>query len=390
MTDFLAIVTEKNPVAVVVTNKAGTIEYVNDEMAKSTGYTKSDLIGQNPRLLQSGEHTKEFYNDLWGTIKNGGVWKGTFKNRRKSGENYWEKAVISPLTNNSGTITHFVGIKEDITKQVEAQIELEDYKEKLEYLVEERTNDLRLAKEKAELSDRLKTAFLSNLSHEVRTPLNAIVGFSQMLTTSSSNISNETYFKYINDSAKNLLMLVEDMVDIAKVQTGELELQEVPVNINSIMHNVFQQFWNKTQERKLDLISHTSLPDDSSIYLLDPVRLKQVMYNLIDNAIKFTPKGKIEYGYKLYDKHDKKSLYFFVQDTGIGISKNDQKIIYDTFRQVNIKNTRQYGGNGLGLSLSKAIVEKMGGKLKLESKVNQGSKFYFTIPLSLKYKHNEN
>ncbi|MDX9884018.1 MAG: PAS domain S-box protein, partial [Prolixibacteraceae bacterium] len=223
---------EQSPVSMVITNPKGTIEYVNPKFSETTGYSAEEVIGKKPGILKSGEQPKEFYDNLWKTIRSGKEWRGEFHNRKKNGELYWESAVISSIVNKAGKITHYIEAKEDISekKQIIA--------------------DLKTAKEKAEESDRLKSAFLANMSHEIRTPLNSILGFSDMLTEDSelSRESKKEYSSIINRNADNLLQIIDDILDISKLDTGQVKIIKKPFDLFQTLNELYTQFQRKISE----------------------------------------------------------------------------------------------------------------------------------------------
>lgn len=266
----------------------------------------------------------------------------------------------------------------DINQQKNTEIELEKHRMGLEELVKARTKELQSAKEKAEESDRLKTAFLANMSHEIRTPMNAIMGFSELLSDKDITEEDKKEFaNLVNINSNNLLNLIDDIIDISKIESGQLKIKPSKVHLSSLLKEIFAIFkeetasWNTAVELKLK----TGSEDD---YLLtDKTRLRQILINLISNAKKFTEKGHIEYGYEIIGKEVK----FYVKDTGIGIANDKKKIIFERFRQAEENHTRKYGGTGLGLAICKNIVSLLGGKIWLESILNIGSEFYFTLPI---------
>jgi len=233
------------------------------------------------------------------------------------------------------------------------------------------------AKDKAEESDRLKTAFLHNISHEIRTPINSIVGFSEFLNEPNLKPEKLKHFTdIITQSSYQLLSIISDIVSIATIEAGQEKIHETEVNLNSILRLLSEQFELKSQKENFCLILKHLLPDNEVTILSDETKLKQILTNLIGNAIKFTKQGYVNFGYKLKDNE----LEFFVEDTGIGIPHEMHDEIFKRFHQVENTTARQFGGSGLGLSISKAYVELMGGKIWLTSELNKGSTFYFTIP----------
>lgn len=272
-----------------------------------------------------------------------------------------------------------------------AEKELLRYQQNLEELVRQRTLELEesntqllMAKEKAEESDRLKTAFLSNMSHEIRTPMNAIVGFSYLLR--EPELSNQTmnhYIDIITAKGNLLLQIINDIIDISKAEAGEIDINKSACSIDDMLNGLYSTYagvLESAQKKHIDLKIIPPEKDFKIITLTDDNRLKQILSNLLDNAIKFTHKGFVEYGYSLIPEEDPKRIRFFVRDSGIGISAENAEFIFTRFRQIDESHTRDYGGTGLGLSISKKLVELLGGNLELESVFGTGSTFHFSIP----------
>lgn len=239
------------------------------------------------------------------------------------------------------------------------------------------TTELIKAKEKAEEGDRLKTSFLHNISHEIRTPLNAIRGFSELLNDPGLLPEEEkTFREIIIESSDHLLSIITGIVNISSLETGQEKLNEKEVNLNSMCDIIKEMFLSKIKDRNIILRQVTNLPDNESNIITDETKLIQILSNLVSNAVKFTKEGVIEFGYLVKDP----LLEFYVKDTGIGITTEVQEEIFKRFRQGETNNNRQYGGSGLGLSISKAYTELLGGKMWLTSEPGIGSVFYFTIP----------
>lgn len=244
-----------------------------------------------------------------------------------------------------------------------------------ELMIEKR--ELQLAKEKAEESDRLKSSFLANMSHEIRTPLNSIIGFSDLLADPYYTTEQHTEFAaYIKENGNNLLSVISDIMDFSKIEAGEILIRRNKLSITKLVTDIYQEFLFKTKEKELEL--RLSLPEKvKEIWTTsDGDRLRQILVNLLVNAIKFTDEGHIEIGIKVQDDW----IEFHIRDTGIGISPENQKFIFERFWQVDSSKTRKYGGNGLGLTISKSLVELLGGKIWMKSEERIGSTFYFTLP----------
>lgn len=357
----------QSPTTVVISDKFGNIEYVNPKFSEVTGYTYEEAKGQNPRILKSGDLSKAFYQNLWKTITSGKEWRGEFHNKKKNGESFWESAVISPLLNSKGEITNYVAAKEDITE-----------KNKL-------IKDLILAKEKAEESDRLKSAFLANMSHEIRTPMNGILGFTELLK--SPDLSGKKQLEFIGiieKSGDRMLNIVNDIINISKIEANQVELVKSQTNVNEQLDFVFNFFEPEAKLKKLELLLIKPLHNQNAYIQTDREKLYAILTNLVKNALKFTHQGSIEIGYSVETKLSKAEnngiLKFYVKDSGVGINDKQKDIVFIRFRQGSESLTRNYEGAGLGLSISKAYVELMGGKIWVENNDGGGSVFYFTLP----------
>jgi PAS domain S-box-containing protein len=358
----LSTAVEQSPSTVVITDIQANIEYVNPKFTQITGYTPEEVIGQNPHILKSGEQSLEFYQAFWNTILSGEEWRSEFHNKKKNGTLYWESASISCIKNAVGKITHFVKVAEDITERKRAE------------------EALKKAKEDAELASRAKSEFIANMSHEIRTPLNAVLGFSELLSLRITDSEHKSYLDAIGLAGENLLMLINDVLDLAKIEAGHLEIQYEEVNLEVIFDELKQIFALKLSEKNLVFVVEI---DEELPYtlMLDEIRLRQVLLNLVGNAIKFTEKGSIKLdAQKQTDKHGKLDLIISVADTGIGIPENQQDRIFETFQQLDGQSTRKYGGTGLGLALCKRLVKLMNGHISVESKVGGGSIFEISLP----------
>ena len=598
---------QQSPAAVMITDSVGNIEFINPMFTKLIGYSAEEVIGKNPSILKSGLISREIYEDLWTTIRSGGIWRGELQNRKKNGELYWESEVISPLLNPEGVITNFVSVKEDITEQKMAEQSIAAGRAKLEaalasmsdalfisdsegrftdfndafatfhrfsskdecattlaeyqdildvfmpdgepapleqwavpralrgeiatnaeYLLRRKDtgetwvgsyglapirnkeseivgsvvsardvtaqkqaeealrnsekrfremfekhsaiklviepetgniinanqaaadfygwsveelrkmsilqintlppNEVKLVLEKwksedklsfqfthrradgsirdieafgckitiqgkafvyliihditdrklaAEESDRLKAAFIANISHEIRTPMNGILGFAELLKEPQLSGEEQTqYIDLIHQSGQRMLNLVNDLMDISKIDAKEVKLEITETPVNQILRELKAFFTLEANKKRLRLTSTAGLSDQESIILTDSVKLNQIVTNLIQNALKFTTKGGIDFGYSKKDD----MLEFYCIDSGIGVPLDKKEKIFERFHQANNSLTRNHEGAGLGLSITKAFVELMGGKIQVETSEGAGSNFTFTLP----------
>lgn len=352
---------EQSPAVVIITDTEGKIEYVNPRFTESTGYTREEAIGNSPQMLKSGLIPDEVYKELWETISSGKVWNGELLNKMKDGTFYWEAATITGIINEKGTITNYIGVMENITDRKKMQSELIE------------------AKEKAEESDRLKSAFLANMSHEIRTPLNSIIGFSELLADPDFDEEQKSEFiRTIINNGNSLLVIISDIMDFSMLEAKQIKIRTEKISSNRLLADLKKDFNPMIEEKGLNLqIHHPEIASDITIET-DLYRLKQIFTNLIGNAIKFTEKGYIEIGYELKSSF----IEFHVKDTGIGIAPEYHQAIFDRFRQIDTAKTRKYGGNGLGLAITKNLVKLLGGDIWIESEKDKYSIFYFTIPIN--------
>ena len=261
-----------------------------------------------------------------------------------------------------------------------ANHELSKYKDKLEEMVDAKTRELTIAKEKAEESNRLKSAFLANMSHEIRTPLNGIVGFIRFIDSDDlTNLRRREYIKVITNCSDQLTKIIDDIMDISKIESGQMTISPVPAQLNMFMNELllmFETYCRTANKEHIELILDDSGFIDHDLIYVDTVRLRQIFNSLISNAIKFTEKGYIRFGYHLLEND---MLEFFVEDTGIGIPENQLELIFLRFHQVELRSDRCFGGIGLGLPISRSLIQLMGGDIRVNSTEGIGSTFYFTI-----------
>ncbi len=472
----LTVAVEQSPVSVIITDPVGNIQYVNPRFSEISGYGFNEAIGQNPRILKSGEMPEEKYAELWRTITNGGTWKGEFHNRKKDGSLHWESASISPIFDAKGGITHFLAIKEDITQRKEIEQELhreqqnlrnillamndgvyivnKDYDiefvnhvimkafgpvggrkcfayfhdrfepcdwcknaevftgksiswewhsakngrtyelfdtplrnhdgslSKLEFFHDitqrkQLENDLRQAKEAAEVANKSKSEFLATMSHETRTPLNAILGMGEILKETELSETQSWCVKTLNRSGGTLLTLINDILDLSKIEAGQLTLERTPFDLHAATKGIIDLFVISALDKEITLTREIGEEVPQWVQG-DQTRLRQVLLNLIGNAVKFTREGRI--GVKVEMNSDVE-VAFSVTDTGPGIAEEKLTEIFQPFTQADASTTRKHGGTGLGLTICRRLVDLMGGTIRVISKVGHGSTFLFTVPL---------
>ena len=353
---------EQSPVSVVISDTKGTIEYVNPKFCDLTGFSPQEVLGENVRFLKS-ESQPAASNALWPTITQGGVWRGEFHNRKQNGDPFWEKAIISAISNEEGVTTHYLAVKEDITE------------------IKIKNKALLKAKQLAEEANRSKSEFLANMSHEIRTPMNAIIGMTDLVLESDLDAEQRENLEIVSSSSESLLALLNDILDFSKIESGKLEILEVEFNLSQELHNIIDILKIQAKNKGIELELEVDLTIPSTVKG-DSLRLRQVLINLAGNAIKFTEKGGVKINVKAIE-HSKTELLleFCVQDSGIGISEDRLKHIFDSFTQVDATITRQYGGTGLGLTISQKLIGLMGGEIHVKSTPGEGSCFFFRLPL---------
>jgi PAS domain S-box-containing protein len=351
---------EQSPVSIVVTNLEGNIEYANPKACETTGYALEELVGQNPRVLKSGETIANEYALLWSAITSGQQWKGLFHNKRKNGELYWESATIGPIRDSLGNITHYLAVKEDITDLRRAQEEIIQKNEDLTKLNAE------------------KDKFFSIIAHDLRSPFNSFLNLSKMMSEELEDMSQseiQIIATTMSKSAIKLFDLLENLLEWSRMQRGLINFEpsamELKVKIEKSIHALIDLAHAK------QITIHVDIPEDLKIHA-DEMMLESTMRNLVSNAIKFTPKGgRVTVKAWLADNQ---SVMVTVTDTGIGMSRQILQKLFRIDENASRKGTEGESSSGLGLLLCKDFIEKHGGRIWVESEVNKGSTFHFTLP----------
>ncbi len=295
-------------------------------------------------------------------------------------EKPWNEDDIQITIDNALEIHRLQRENQKLTKNlIESNDELLKMNDELNSEIElhkKTQSELIKEKEYAESCNRLKSAFLANMSHEIRTPMNSIMGFLSIIEDEElpAELKKE-YMQIIQSSCSQLLHIIDDIIEISKIDTGNIELKLMSFSLNALMERLFKSMM-LSKNNNIDFKLENILPEDKQLIYSDPVRLEQILSNLLLNAFKFTEKGQIQYGVRIEDN----DMLFYVKDTGIGISEENFELIFNRFSQVENAMQRRYGGNGLGLAIAKAYVNKLGGKIWVESQLDTGSVFYFKIP----------
>jgi len=343
---------------VSITDLNNNILFVNESFLNTYGYDRNELIGKNIAMVRSPSNETTMIDEILHTTTDG-EWKGELLQRRKDGSEFPIYLSTTNIKDKESNVLGLIGVAIDITERKSEEKELIE------------------AKNKAEESDRLKSAFLANMSHEVRTPLNSIIGFSELLA--DPDFEEETKLEFVQHiiaNGNNLLNIISDIMDISKIESHEITIRKSPINVQKFCTSIQEQFVCQAKAKNIDFELDIPGIDENTIIFADADRLRQIFNNLVGNAIKFTEKGSIEISYHLRGKF----VEFQIKDTGIGIPAEFHELIFERFRQVDTATTRKYGGNGLGLAISKNLIELMGGQIWIESKPCKGSVFHFTLP----------
>jgi PAS domain S-box-containing protein len=355
----LSLVAKQSPVSIVITNLDGNIEYVNAKFTEVTGYLPEEVLGQNPRILKSGDTPQEGYKSMWETIASENAWSGIFHNKRKNGELYWEKANIMPVKTADGNPLYFLALKEDITEQLKAQ----------DALIESE----RLLKEALAAKDK----FFSIISHDLRSPFSTLVSFTELMSDDQNNFSVDEYKQYaraIFKTAQSTYSLLENLLEWSRLQRGSIPFKPESIDINEFIKTCDPSIIEKIKSKQIEFKIQA---ENDLIIQADKNMLHAILRNLMSNATKFTPMGgKIQL--KIYTTTSKQT-YFEIHDNGIGMPKHILDNLFSISEKTSRPGTNNEPSSGLGLILCKEFVEMHGGKIWAESEEGNGSSFYFTL-----------
>lgn len=356
----LSLAITQSPVTTVITDLAGNIEYVNPKFTEVTGYTEEEAIGQNTRILNAGNKPTSEYKELWSNIMSGQNWHGIFLNKKKNGELFWESAVISPVKDAEGTITHFLAVKEDITERIKSEQELKLKNEELVKLNAE------------------KNKFFSIISHDLRGPLGGFMGLTEMLTEDSQDFTEDEKKEAISaltDLAHNTFKLLENLLEWAQMDRGVLTFNPEKIDLKTAITECVKIAAESARVKDIEIVS--VLADEPEVFA-DNNMLHTVIRNLLSNAIKFTPVGgKVTVSAATAEN---KLIVISVKDTGIGMNDEMRNNIFRIDVKTKRPGTQGEPSTGLGLLLCKEFIERHGGKIRVESEVGKGSTFSFTLP----------
>jgi len=373
----LSLAVEQSPESIIITNLESTIEYVNESFVRNSGYSRDECIGRNPRMLQSAKTLPDTFVALHDALIHGQTWKGELHNRRKDGSEYVDSAIITPIHQPDGRITHYVSVQEDITDKKRMGEELDRHRFHLEELVQSRTRELAQASAAAEAADRAKSIFLANMSHEIRTPLNGILGMAYLIRRDGVTPQQAQRLDKVDASGRHLLGIINDILDLAKIDAGRVVLEQSDFTLADVMHRVTSIISNSVGAKGLSL--HIDLAGMPKAMRGDATRLSQALVNYVSNAVKFTEHGSITLKGRLIEALSESYLVRFdVVDTGIGIPAAALGHLFAPFQQADDSTTRTHGGTGLGLVITRRLAELMGGEVGVESSPGQGSSFWFT------------
>ena len=342
---------------VSITNVNGTIIYVNDKFCDISGYTRAELLGKDHNLLKSDVHPESLYTDMWNTINQGKVWQSEICNRKKNGEHYWVDITIVPFMDEKNRPYQYVAINTDISSRIFAE------------------NDLLKARDMAISANQAKSEFLSKMSHELRTPLNVMMGYSQLLELSREFKPGETQLQYLNEiqnAGNHLLELLNEVLDLSRIEANQLNIEKINIPLASFLDECCSLVMPMT--KKSDISISREYHDSKLIAFADPLRLKQILLNLLSNAIKYNrPSGLVTI--RAYAADDR--IIIEVIDTGEGIPHEQIDKLFQPFYR--LPRHRQEEGVGIGLTLSKRLVELMGGKIGVESRYGSGARFWIEV-----------
>ncbi len=364
------VVLDQGPNAIVVADLQGIVRYVNGRFTALSGYAREETVGRALEELYPKE-AAGILHEMRDRISDGGEWHGELPALTRSGGQYWELASVTPILDRQGEAIFLLKVSDDITR----------WKRSYEELAQNET-ELRAARDQAEKAMWARGEFLANMSHEIRTPIHAIIGNTELLLETPLNEEQKDYGETVRLSADVLLTLINDVLDISKIESGKLQLENIDFDVCDVVEDAVGLVALQAHKKGLEIITY--FPDRlPHLVHGDPHRLRQILLNLLNNAVKFTPAGEVAVSIQLEkEEAEEVTLRFSVRDTGIGIPPEKQGMLFQAFTQIDSSTTRRYGGTGLGLAICRSLVELMGGSIGVESSQGVGSTFIFSVRLA--------
>lgn len=348
---------------VSVCDLRGAITYANDKTCETSGYSQAELLGKNHRIMNSGEHSKEFFAAMFAVITQGNVWHGEIRNRAKGGSQYWIEMTIVPFRGVDGEVNSYVAISTDVTARRELAA------------------SLAVARDQALTASRLKSEFLATMSHEIRTPMNGVIGMAGMLMESPLTEEQREMARVVLNSAENLLGIINDILDFSKIEAGKLTIEPEEFDLRPVVDETLALLAAQAHEKRIELVCDFD-PALGGTVRGDAGRIRQVLTNLVGNAVKFTEAGEVVVRVsRLPERAGRTAFRVEVRDTGIGIAPEAQPRLFQAFTQADGTTTRRFGGTGLGLAISRQLIELMSGSIGFESEPGRGSTFWFELEL---------
>lgn len=366
----LSLVASRTDNLVIIAKPDGTIEWVNESFLRVMEYSFAEVVGRSPQFFMTGpESDARIVRRVKSAMERGEGISTDLVNYSKSGRKYHVHLEIQPVRNDQGVLEHFIAIEADITARVATE------------------TALRRAKAEADDASRAKSEFLASMSHEIRTPMNGVIGMTSLLLETALTPEQTDCVATIRSSGEALLTIINDILDFSKIESGKMELEQQPVDVHACIEEAFDLFAMAAAAKNVELSYHVH--EDVPAWIAgDATRLRQVLVNLVNNAVKFTPSGNVAIEVAMVSPPpslpvDQHGLWaaFSVHDTGIGIPSERVNRLFKPFSQVDSSTTRKYGGTGLGLAICHRLTELMGGTIHVTSELNRGSVFSFTIPI---------
>lgn len=370
--------------SVIITDSTGQIEWVNEGFSRLTGYQLSDVKGTTGQMLRKHNILElEQKNAIFQKIAETKTPQSyENKNFSKTGKEFWVITTLTPVLDEKGNVKRIIAIDSDITQRKQMEEELKLANKITEHSLKkgnQALDQLTKAKKQVEQTIKMKEKFMANMSHEIRTPMNGIIGLTDVLLKTSLTHEQREYLTAIKSSGNTLMVVINDVLDISKIEAGKMTFERIPFKVSSVINTIIDLFSPKAEEKKISLkkVIDPAIP---KFLLGDQVRLNQILMNLVSNAVKFTQSGEVILSASLDREDDENTfLKFVVKDTGRGIPEDRMETLFDDFTQASSDITRKYGGTGLGLSISKRLVELQGGIITVKSKENVGSEFIIKL-----------